>query len=171
MKSGLGQIESSIRASYKFLMSKDWVKYILGLPLQFNPSEKFDYNSSNTHILSAILTRATGMKASVFAQKYLFDQLGIKEYIWEEDSNGNNFGSGNLYLNPYDMGKIGYLILNNGQWGNQQIISKSWLEEALTRYTKLDYGYYYGYLWYIKDEGDRDLAKKYVTYSAAGAEC
>lgn len=169
MKSGYGQIEGNILSSLKFVKSNNWVKYIFDLPLHFKPDEKFEYNSANTHILSAILTKATGMSASDFAEKYLFNPLGIKKYKWEEDPTGYNFGAGNLFLKPRDMAKIGHLILNNGVWDNKQIISHGWIKDSFNRQHYWDFGFHYGYLWYIKDEVQQCSNIRCVTYSAAGA--
>ncbi len=168
MKSGLGTIDKK-SSSIKLLKSKNWVKYILDLPLQINPGEKFDYNSANPHLLSAILYKATGLSSEEFAKKYLFDPIGIKNYIWEKDPQGNNFGGGNLFLLPQDLAKIGFLIMNNGIWDGKQVIPLEWIDVSLQKYHLWDYGFYYGYLWYIKDEINKENNKSYITYSTAGA--
>jgi len=167
MRSGLGQIEKNISTSLKFIKSKDWLKHIFDLPMQFKPDEKFEYNTANAHVLSAVITRSTGMSSSKFAEEYLFAPLGIKEYVWETDPKGNVFGGGNLFLKPNDMARIGYLLLNNGFWDGKEVISSDWIKRSFDRITNWDYGFFYGYLWYIKDFEHQ--MQKIVTYSAAGA--
>ncbi|HHU82627.1 MAG TPA: serine hydrolase [Firmicutes bacterium] len=78
MKSGIPSIESGGIALKMLLGNGDWVKFILNLPLQCEPGEKFVYNSANTHLLSAIITNATGMSTLDFAKRFLFAPLGIK---------------------------------------------------------------------------------------------
>lgn len=168
MKSGLSSVDKGIEP-IKLIKSKDWVDHILKRPLQSSPGTKFDYNSANTHILSAIITKTTGMNAAMFAKKYLFDPLGINQFIWDNDSKGNSFGGGNLYLKPEDLAKIGFLLIYNGNWKGKEIVSENWINESLGKYYYWDYGFHYGYLWYIKDETDEATGNKYITYSAAGA--
>lgn len=169
MKSGLASIEKGVNA-LKFLFNNgDWVKYILNLPLESKPGDKFVYNSANTHLLSAIISNATDMSTYDFADKYLFQPLGIKNVYWEKDKKGNNFGGGNLFMTPYDLAKIGYLYLNNGIWDGEVIISESWIEESLKSRYEWMYGYHYGYLWYTRIEKSEESGKKHITYSAHGA--
>ncbi len=168
MKSGFSSIDKGVEP-IKFIKSKDWVDHILKRPLQSSPGTIFDYNSANTHILSAIITKTTGMNAAMFAKKYLFDPLGINDFIWDNDPNGNSFGGGNLFLKPNDLAKIGFLLTHNGEWKGKEIVSKNWISESLEKNYLWGYGFHYGYLWYIKDETDEVTGKQYVTYSAAGA--
>lgn len=169
MKSGLTSIESDLNALKMLCSNGDWVKYILNLPLESKPGEKFAYNSANMHLLSAIISNSAKMSTYDFANKFLFQPLGIKNTYWEEDKKGYNFGGGNLFMSPYDMAKIGYLYLNNGIWDGDDIISKSWIEESLKSYHEWVYGYHYGYLWYIRNEKNQDSGKEFITYSASGA--
>ena len=67
-----------------------------------------------------------------FADKHLFQPLGIKNYSWQQDSNGITIGGGGLYLRPKDMAKLGFLFLHQGQWDGEQIISTDWVEQSLT---------------------------------------
>jgi CubicO group peptidase (beta-lactamase class C family) len=169
MKSGIPPIESGGIVLKMILSDGDWVKFILDLPLECEPGEKFVYNSANTHLLSAIITNAAGMSTLDFAKEFLFAPLGIKEVYWEKDSKGINFGGGNLFMSQYDLAKIGYLFLNNGVWDNKMIVSKQWVEQSLKSYHEWIYGFNYGYLWYLKNEKNEKTGEAYITYSASGA--
>lgn len=146
MKSDLPLIEGGANALKMMLGNDDWVKFILDLPSECEPGENFVYNSANTHLLSAIITNATGMSTLDFANKFLFEPLGINEVYWEKDNKGFNFGGGNLFMSPYDLAKIGYLYLNNGVWDNKMIVSKQWIEKSLKSYFEWNYGFHYEYL-------------------------
>jgi CubicO group peptidase (beta-lactamase class C family) len=141
----------------------------LDLPLECAPGEKFVYNSANTHLLSAIITYATGMSTLDFAKRFLFTPLGIKEVYWEKDGKGISFGGGNLFMSQYDLAKIGYLYLNNGVWDNKVIVSRQWVEQSLQSRHEWMYGFHYGYLWYLKKEKNEKTGEEYITYSASGA--
>ncbi len=91
--------------------SKDWVQFVLDRPMAAAPGSVFVYNSGGSHLLSAVIQKATGMSALDFAQKHLFAPLGITNVTWATDPQGINFGAANLAMSPRDMAKLGYLYL------------------------------------------------------------
>jgi len=131
--------------------TNDWVQYMLDQPLLTEPGTEFAYCTGGTHLLSAIITRATGMNELEFARKHLFEPLGINDIIWPADPAGNNTGGFDLYLQSLDMARIGYMLLNGGLWEKKQIVSKKWIEQS-TRFVPLDDNERYGYLWWSPDE-------------------
>jgi CubicO group peptidase (beta-lactamase class C family) len=155
----------------------DWVKFILDLLGRNGQLGKFQYSTAGSHLLSAILTRTTGMCAREFANQRLFRPLGIREipdhemktflvddvfgkYVagWVKDPQGNTTGGWGLTITLRDMARFGFLYLNRGVWDNKQIISKEWIDESTTMNSNK-----YGYLWWLKGE-DSTLA-----FSALGS--
>ncbi len=132
--------------------SQDWVQFTLDLKTIHEPGKVWDYCSPGMHLLSAILTKATGISALEFAQQNLFTPLGIMEVNWPADSAGFNDGWGDLALYPRDMAKIGYLWLNNGMWDGQQIVSKQWVESSIEPLLQAGNGDDYGYGWWINQD-------------------
>ncbi|MFW9847726.1 MAG: serine hydrolase domain-containing protein [Candidatus Thorarchaeota archaeon] len=135
------------------LESSDWVQYVLDRPMAHTPGEEWYYNSGAVHILSAILNNTIGMTPSAFADIHLFQPLGIVEYEWLVDPQGLDFGGYGLQLTLQDMAKIGFLLLHNGTWDTEQIVSAEWVEDSTTVDTSGcgSYGFPedYGYLWWI----------------------
>ena len=78
----------------KMRSQKDWVKYLLELPIEREPGKTFDHSNGVSYLISAVLFRATKMKPQVFAQKYLFHPLGIKKsnIQWSTDPRGIHIG-------------------------------------------------------------------------------
>lgn len=153
MQSGLRWGENDISDLFKMMASPDWIQYILDLPIDKKPGKRFLYNSGAVHLLSEIIRVTTGMNASNFASKYLFEPLGITDVIWPDDSKGiNSTGWGGIRIKPHDMAKIGYLYLNNGEWEDQKIISPSWIEMATRKNVKFKDGKGYGYLWWLQKD-------------------
>lgn len=103
--------------------SKDWVKFVLGREMVEEPGKQMHYNSGASHLLSAILQKAVEEPLTQFAEKYLFKPLGINDYSWHTDSKGNTIGGFGLSLKPYDILNIGVLMLNQGKWKNQSVVS------------------------------------------------
>jgi CubicO group peptidase (beta-lactamase class C family) len=122
---GLGGIPRSFFAMER---SPDWQQFILDGPMSTAPGERFYYNSGNSHLLSAILTKVTGKSALDYARETLFGPLGIDDVLWRADPQGISGGGAGLYMHPRDMAKIGYLYLRRGMWEGKQILPASWIE-------------------------------------------
>jgi CubicO group peptidase (beta-lactamase class C family) len=118
--------------------SQDFLQFALDLPMAHEPGTHFDYCSPGMHILSAIVQKATGMTASSYAQEKLFSPLGIRDAVWEADSQGISRGWGDLHLTPDDMVLLGLLWLEGGAWQGRQLIPADWLEQATTKAAPLD---------------------------------
>ena len=108
--------------------SRDWQQFILDRAMASQPGTEFNYNSGNSHLLSAILTKVTGRSALDYAREKLFGPLGIEDVLWRHDPQGISAGGAGLYLQPRDMAKIGTLYLRGGLWEGKQILPASWIE-------------------------------------------
>lgn len=134
----------------------DWAGFMLDLPFSSKPGEKFSYCSGNFYLLAEILQRATKMKCHDFARKYLFDVLQFGTTYWDENKKGVNHGWGDLYMLPYDMAKIGSLLLQEGKWNGKQVVSARWIQKIqplyYTRGTES-----YGYGWWLDSENPDEI--------------
>lgn len=158
MRSGFA-VRETAQAYEDLNNSSDWIKHILNLPFANNPGEKFNYLSFNTHILSAIITKATGKNTLEYATAVLFSPLGIKNVKWDQDPNGYYIGGWGISLKAWDMAKFGLLYLNDGVYEGKNIIPAEWIRESTiertgmigTYYSRFwDDSYGYGYLWWVK---------------------
>ena len=136
--------------------SPDWVEFMFSLPFSSEPGEKFSYCSGNFYLLAEILQRATKMKCHEFAKKYLFDLLQFRKTYWEENNKGVNHGWGDLHISPYDLAKIGCLLLNDGKWNEKQIIPKEWLKKIKPLYY-IHGTESYGYGWWLDSENPDEI--------------
>lgn len=135
---------------FPMIYTKNWVNFVLQQPMIALPGVQMAYNSGCSHLLSAILQKATGGKTSAFAEKVLFGPLGIQEYLWHEDAKGISIGGFNLCLRAADMLKLGVLMLEQGAWAGQQIVSRDWVEvSTLAHYHTYDAIGSYGYHWWV----------------------
>ena len=112
--------------------SPDWIEYMIRLPLENPPDLAWNYSSGSAHLLSAILTKTTGMKAEDFARQYLFAPLAIELPRWDRDPQGYNYGGWGMYLSPRAMARFGLLYLNRGRYEGQQLIPAAWVDETTT---------------------------------------
>jgi CubicO group peptidase (beta-lactamase class C family) len=121
------------RNDYNALLSSpDWVQWLLDRSMQYAPGEEFHYNTGGSHLLSAIVSAASGMNTTEFADQFLFSPLGITYWWWPGDPQGAAMGGSDLYLRPRDMAKIGYLYLRGGIWAGQTIVPTWWVINSTT---------------------------------------
>ena len=129
--------------------SGDWVQFALDLPMATEPGTTWAYCSPGSHLLSAILTRATGLSALAFARQHLFEPLGIGEVLWPQDAQGYSHGWGDLYLYPRDAAKLGYLWLRQGVWDGRPVVAQRWVEDSAKPHTRTPGTDDYGYGWWL----------------------
>ena len=129
MTSGIDWTEQSKRLETFIEMerSPDWIKFILDRPMSATPGDIFNYNSGNSHLVSAIITKLTGMSALDYAKARLFGPLGIGASSWRHDPQGITTGGNGLSMLPRDMAKIGYLYLRNGEWEDKRLLPPDWI--------------------------------------------
>ena len=136
-----------------WVTSGNWVRYALRQPMvaPAGDSGPMIYSTGSSHLLSAILTRSTGMNTYRFAQRYLARPLGIDLRPWQADPQGIYFGGNDMYLTPRDMLKIGTLYLDRGRWGDRQVIPAEWIDSSYVERTSSPWnGNRYGYGWWTR---------------------
>ncbi len=150
MRSGL---ESTSNVNYgRWVASDNWVRHILTRPLMDEPGGGMIYSTGNSHLLSAILTKATKMSTFEFARRYLADPLGIALRPWIRDPQGIYLGGNDMHLTPRAMLKYGELYLNRGRILEKQIVSEQWIAETLKPRAQSNWsGRHYGYGWWIEN--------------------
>jgi CubicO group peptidase (beta-lactamase class C family) len=151
MQSGL---ETTSNRNYgKWVLSDNWVEFALNQPLVAEPGTRMLYSTGSTHLLSAIVTKASGMSAKQFAQKNLSSRLGFSMSYWSQDPQGIYFGGNDMEMTPRQMLEFGRLYLNEGIKDNEQIISKAWVEDSHKPHARSPRGQgrFYGYGWWLRD--------------------
>ena len=166
MTGGLEIIDNDYGA---FFSSTDWLEYTLKKPMIFEPGKEFDYNTGLTQMLSQVIAITSEMDTKEFAQKYLFDPLGIDAARWDTDATGHYGGGSGLYLTPADMAKFGYLYLQKGKWNSTQVIPDDWVAESVKKHVESDSSAGYGYLFWIWEKKVEIQGMKYFSFSAMGA--
>jgi CubicO group peptidase (beta-lactamase class C family) len=154
MRSGLVETNRGYGA---WVRSPDWVHYLLAHSLQSVPGEQMNYNTGNTHLLSAILTKVSGGDTWSFAGKVLAGPLGITLPKWPQDPQGVYFGGNDMLLTPRQMLKFGELYLHRGRAGDRQIVPASWVEASFVPRARSPIsGQLYGYGWWITELAGRE---------------
>lgn len=141
-------------------------------------TNEFRYQTVCLHVLTGLLSKVSGMTPVDFANKYLFEPIGVhkhsnylaqtaeehkhftiskepKENVWFCDPQGIGTAGYGLCLSAEDMAKIGLLCLNKGKKDDIQIISSKWIDmmSATTYLAGKEFrNMSYGYLWWIINE-------------------
>lgn len=133
-------------------------EYTIQQPLTTVPGQTFHYSNAASHLLSVIITKASGLSTLAFANKYLFGPMKIERVEWMKMKDGYYDGSGlfSIRLSVTDMNRIGSLLLDSGRYGGRQIVSSSYIRQLLypDRRYHTDWGFpgsEYALCWYHKN--------------------
>ncbi len=151
MQSGLAS--TSGRNYGAWVTSANWVRYALQRPLESDPGTTMEYSTGTSHVLSALLTRLTGLSTWQFAQQALAKPLGFSLARWPQDPQGVYFGGNDMLMTPRQMVAFGELYLNRGRAGDVQVLPADWIDRSWVARTRSRYGRdrEYGYGWWIRD--------------------
>ena len=134
----------------QLFMVSDPMSYILSKPVIHEPGRYWYYNGGGTNMLGEIIHIASGETLVEFCKEFLFSPLGIADYEWEYINPDIVYASGNIKLRPRDMAKLGHLVLKDGVWNDQQIVSSEWIQNMVkTQWTFSD-TQGYGYHWWLR---------------------
>jgi len=144
MRSGIrwdhmgGQVETMV-------MQDSYIDYVLEQPMDSYPGEKFQYSDGVSVLLGAVVAYTSGMPADEFAEKFLFELIGITDSHWINTSNTGELAAGwGLFLKPRDMARFGQLYLNKGIHEGKQIISSEWVEQSTqNKVEEIGYAYHW----------------------------
>jgi len=146
----------------------NWVSDILQHGFDHEPGT-WAYSSITSHLLAAVLVRATGMRLIDYARARLFDPLGITtrpaaqprldpagaraydaaRFAWPVDPQGINTGHAHIKLTARDLATFGVLMLAKGVWKGRQLVPQDWVTEATRAHVDAYAGNRYGYQWWI----------------------
>ena len=151
MQSGL---ETTSNRNYgKWVLSDNWVEFAINQPLVAAPGTNMLYSTGSTHLLSAIISKVSGVSTKQFAQDNLTSKLGYSMSYWSQDPQGIYFGGNDMEMTPRQMLRFGKLYLYDGRVDGRQIISESWVDESHKPHARSPRGQgrYYGYGWWLRD--------------------
>jgi CubicO group peptidase (beta-lactamase class C family) len=136
-----------------FVSSRHWVQYVLTRPMEAEPGGRMLYSTGSSHLLSAILTRATGTSTHRFAARELARPLGFQLRPWTTDPQGIYFGGNEMRLTPRQMLAFGRLYLRGGRAPDgTQVLPREWIDSSWVRRTSSPWnGHGYGYGWWMRE--------------------
>jgi CubicO group peptidase (beta-lactamase class C family) len=115
----------------KWIDLNDWKEYLLNVPKKTQPRKNFVYADIHALLVGLAIEEASGMSLRDYAQKKLFDPLGIKHVYWFTNAANQTGAAGNLYISTLDFAKLGLMITNGGKWGDEQIINPEFIDALI----------------------------------------
>ncbi|HEX2526564.1 MAG TPA: serine hydrolase [Geminicoccus sp.] len=144
MQAGLSS--TSGRNYGAWVLSRNWVRYVLGRPFDSVPGGRMIYSTGTSHLLSAVLTKASGRSTLALAREWLGEPLGITIPAWPRDPQGIYFGGNDMLMSPRALLAFGELYRNDGMVAGRRVLPEGWVAEtwrkrAVSAWTGDDYGY------------------------------
>lgn len=134
----------------RWVASDDWVRFILTRPFVDEPGGRMLYSTGSYHLLSAVLTLATGRSLLELARDWLGEPMGIDVPPWTRDPQGFYMGGNNMALSPNALLRFGEMHRQRGLWNGGRVVSREWIEQAWQPRTLSPFsGDCYGYGWFI----------------------
>ncbi len=135
----------------RFFDPKERAQFAMSRTFESNPGAAFRYDNPASNLLAAVLAKAVDETPAGYAQRQLFAPLGIERSDWTVDEQGRHLGYTGLKLRTRDMAKLGQLLLQEGAWAGQQLLTREFALAATDRQNAggPPVGLAYGYLWWV----------------------
>jgi CubicO group peptidase (beta-lactamase class C family) len=150
MRAGLER--TSGRQNYgRWVNSPNWVTFALTRPFYDRPGGTMLYSTGNTHLLSAILTDASGKSTLELAREWLGGPLHITIPPWTRDPQGIYFGGNEMSLSPHALLRFGEMFRNGGAYDGVRVVPQNWIAASWAVHTHDRHDDGYGYGWFITE--------------------
>jgi len=154
MRSGIDYENGGISGNSTTLLRQkpsNSLNYVLGLGMSAPPGTKYKYKDGDPQIISAIIQARTGKTTRDWAWEVLFNKIGITKLQWHTYKDGITMGGFGILTTPRELAKIGQLVLNDGMWNGEQVVSSEWITEMTsskissneTKENNVTFGYFW----------------------------
>lgn len=126
-----------------------WVAEFFKIPVVHAPGTHFQYTSAASYMLSAIVSKTTGVSMADYLKPRFFEPMGITRWQWDTSPGGISPGGNGLSWNTAASLKLGALHAQLGQWNGNRVLSEKWARAATTKQADGDEDGAYGYQWWM----------------------
>ncbi len=119
------------KTTYKVENNDDWVESFFNIKPSHYPGTIFSYDTSATHVLSALVERLSGKSLMDYLREKVLNYLDFsKEAKFLKDPMGISQGGSGLICTMRDLAEFTYICMNDGQYRGKQLIPKEYLHQA-----------------------------------------
>ncbi len=144
--------ESSPGNEENMYPTADWVKFALDLPMDDRKEvgKTWNYFTAGVVVLGDIINKSVPEGLEKYADRKLFQPLGITRYEWEFTPQKVPNTAGGLRMSALDFAKFGQLYKNGGRWRGRETIPQNWVDKTFSKHLNLPYegSGAYGYLFW-----------------------
>lgn len=142
-----------------WVSSPHWVRSALGQPFVDDPGGRMLYSTGSSHLLSAILTTASGRSTLANARAWFAPVADFAIGGWQRDPQGIYLGGNEMAMSPRSLLAFGEVYRTGGLAPDgTRVLSRHWVEQSWVQRTNSRYtGDGYGYGWFFRRLGGEDL--------------
>lgn len=96
------------------------------------PGTHFFYEDSATYMLGRIIEKCTGLTMLEYLKPRLFEKLDIINPQWFTCYHGYTSCSGGLFLKAEEFSRVGLMLLADGMYQDEQIVSQDFVKRMYT---------------------------------------
>ena len=138
----------------RWVASRNWVRAALSVPFERDPGTGMQYSTASTHLVSAMLTQASGRSTLELAQDWLGGIPGFAITSWQRDPQGIYLGGNEMAMSTRSLLAFGAVYAAGGQG----VIPAPWIAESWQVRTRSIFsGEAYGYGWFVGEAGGRPM--------------
>ena len=143
-------------------LAEDMTSLAVAAPVTAPPGARWEYNNHSVQAMEPVLRAATGMAADDYADAHLFGPIGM-DVDWKRDERGQPALYMNAKASCRDNARLAYLMMHDGCWEGERLLSSEFVEDALGPSTSHNRGY--GYWWW---KNGQDPTLDSVTFEDKG---
>jgi CubicO group peptidase (beta-lactamase class C family) len=108
---------------------RSYFEYLQTVEQDGTHGEAFAYKTVNSDVAGWLIARTTGVSAAEYLSNRIWSRIGTeRDGFYTVDSIGTPFAGGGFNAVLRDMGRLGQLVLQNGEWDGEQVIPAAAIE-------------------------------------------
>lgn len=109
------------------------------------PGTMFEYDSTGSFVLGAIVEEVSGKTLLEFLREKLFDKIGVsKDAYFLQSPGGHTWADSGLICTAMDLARTMQFLLDGGKWNGEQILDGDFVKDATSNLISTDQTGHYG---------------------------
>jgi CubicO group peptidase (beta-lactamase class C family) len=134
----------------------DFYQHTINVDVVRLPGEEAKYCSASANLAGGAIAAAANQSLLQLLDQLIAEPMDINRYSVPHSPDGHPFMGGGIRWLPRDFLKFPQLLLDDGVWNENRVLSSQNVLRLLTPAVTIDGGRDYGYLWWTIDYPFRD---------------